>query len=404
MFRTNLMRILGRGLAAGLFWFSVGLAAADLQVAQVLEVKGSAAIYNQQGMARAALKGGSVVGEEGVETGQGRKLTLALDDGSRLELGPNTRLKLNDQETSDTISVFLFIGRLLAHISPMKSEEPVFSVQTLTTTAGVRGTDFEAAAGMDGGSLVSVESGAVELAMDGGQELLKSGEQAEVSYDGKLKKGQRKPMTDQQWQKWFQAREQFFIEHSDQVLNVLTRRIERSRALIAEQDRKMAGQKKILAALYEQGKLTPEQLRLEAAKQIRVYMKLLNNLSQADNTLLAVNYIVNNISEQVKLNPDRFTPECKKQIASTLNKLQKMNVPALYQQDRKIIALHFAGIMKTAEKWGLEGEVWRNLPAKTRQRMLQKWQEQKQGGQEGEPGPKGAKQPLKRPAKARENK
>jgi len=405
MSNSRMMRILGQALAAGLFLFSVGLAAADLQAAQVLELKGTAAIFNQQGMARAALKGGSVLGEEVVQTGQGSKLTLGFDDGSKLELGPNTRLKVNDQETSGSVSVFLFLGRLFARIVPMQSEEPAFAVQTLTTTAGVRGTDFEMAAGMDGGSLVSVETGAVELASDGGQDQLKAGEQAEVSYDGKLTKAKRGPMTDQQWQKWFQSREQFFTQHSDQVVNVLTRRIERSRALIAEQDRKMAAEKKILAALYEQGKLTPEQLRQEAAKQIRVYMKLITNLSQADNTLLAVNYIINNAEEQIKLNPDRFTPEFKSQIRSTLGKLKKMDIAALHKQDRQVIAVHFAGIMKSAKKWKLEGEVWRNLPAKTRQRIIQKWQEQKQGGSKGAPVPKqGAKEPPRRPAKAQEKK
>lgn len=374
----KMIKVLGRICGLAVFLFSVSLYALDIQAAQISESSGVVTIFNVEGSGRGGLVGQAVLPDEVVETGQNSKATLLFDDGSKVEMGPNSRLKIDDQVTTGNTSIFLFLGHIFARIVPLKSEEPAFSVQTLSTTAGVRGTEFEVAAGMDGGSLVSVQKGDVDVVSEGTTVgiTLKEGEEASADFEGKLARAKRADRKDVDWDRWFTARQQFFVKNPERVVNVLLRRIERNRIMIAEQDRKMAAQKKIIAAYYEQGKLTPEQIRNQVARDIDVYMRLITRLSRADNNLLGVNYILNHADEMIAMAPNAYTPEFKDQVAKARKQLAALDIAKIHKQDKQLVALHFAGVMRAAKKWNLQDEVWRDLPPKAKERIMKKWQEQ----------------------------
>ena len=391
----KMLRVFCRIFVLAAFLFSLGLYAQDMGAAQISQASGDVAIFNLQGMARGGLVGQAVRPDEVVETGPKGKATLLFDDGSKIEMGPNTRLKIDDQVTTGTTSVFLFLGRIFARIVPLKTEEPAFSVQTLSSTAGVRGTDFEVAAGMDGGSLVSVEHGDVEVVSDGSTAplALKAGEEANATFDGKLARDKRAERKDEEWNKWLAARQDFFAKNPTQVVNMLLRRIERNRILIAEQDKKMGEQNRVIAVYYQQGKLTPEQVREQVSKEIDVYMRLMNRLSRADNNLVGVNYILSHANEMIMLSPNAYTPEFRDQVGAARKKLDALDVAKIHKQDKQLIAVHFARVMKAAKKWNLQDEVWKDLPPKARERVIKKWQEQEALEQQQQqpkpkPGPK----------------
>jgi len=365
-------------LGVSAFLFSASLFGLTLQAAVITEVKGPVKIINQQGASRAAVNGASVMGDEIVDTGKGGRAALVFDDGSKVELGPSTRVKVNDMMLTGNTTVLLYLGRLFAHIIPAQSAEHSYEVQTLTTTAGVRGTEFEVAAGMDGSSLVSVENGRVDVILEENEVSVQAGEEANISYDGKVMKGRRGKRTDEEWQNWFSTRQQYFIDHSGQVVDHLSRTIDRTRNRISDQDRKMEVMKKQMGRAYEQGNLSYGQARNIARKEIDSYMKSMTALAQTDNKLMAVDYIISQAQEQIKQNPDAFNPEFKDKISTVRSILNQMNVAEIHKQDKQILARHMVVIMKTAKKYELQDEVWRKLPPKTRKQLIQKAEQRKQ--------------------------
>jgi len=374
----QMSKFLGAALSLSLFVFSADVCGQEIAAAVVSEVKGSVKIISQDGIARDAAVNAAVLGEEIVETEPESKAALIFDDGSRIELGPSTRLKVNDQVYTGASSVLLYIGRLFAHILPAQNEESVFTVQTLTATAGVRGTDFEAAAGMDGASLVGVDEGAVDVISEEGSITVGPGEEADVSYDGKISRLKRARRSSEEWQGWFQNRQQFFIDHSDQVLNILSRNIELSRGRIADQDKKIAALKSQIQASYQKPGISYYQARNGIKKQIPDYMKMMRSLGEADNRLAAVDYIIAKADDMAQATPAAFSPAFREKVSAQRARLKGMNVAEIHRQNRQILAAHFTGIWAAAKKYSLQQEVWRNLSPRARQQMLKKWQDQKQ--------------------------
>ena len=378
MSRHRTLRIFRAFIAMSAFLLSTSLFALTLQAASITEIKGQVKIMDQQGKSRAAVDNAPVMGDEIVDTGKGGSAVLVFDDGSKVELGPSTRVMVNDMMLTGNTNILLYLGRLFAHIMPSQGEDHSYEVQTLSTTAGVRGTEFEVAAGMDGSCLVSVENGQVDLSLEENEVSVSGGEEADISYDGKIVKGRRGKRTDAEWQNWFSTRQQFFIDHSGQVVDHLSRTIDRTRNRISDQDAKMLEMKKRLAKAYDQGNLTYGQARNIARKEIDSYMKSMVLLAQTDNKLMAVDYIISQAQEQIKQNPNAFSPEFKDKIATVQAILNQMNVQQMHKRDQQILFVHMMGIMKTAKKYDLQGEVWRKLPPKTRQQIIKKVEQRKQ--------------------------
>jgi len=382
MKRWEQIRVCGYLLSFLALSFSLNLYAFELSAAQFEQVQGQVFVINESGKSRVGLKGGEVLSDEVVETKAGSRAVLVFDDGSRVLLGPNTRLKVNDPMTDGGSSVMLFLGRIFSKVVPRISEEPVFTVQTLTSTAGVRGTDFEVATGMDGSDIIGVDDGEVIVSTDSEESPVKKGEEAEVSNDGIVKKVKRKPRTDEEWEQWFKQREQFFIEHSELVLNNLSRKIETSRARIKEQDDKLTELKKQLTEQAEGKRVFYFRVRNQLKQQIHIYSRMLSNLGQVNNRLAAVDNIISQAEEQIRLHPEAYSREFQDKIKSARAKLDAMNVKELYKENRKMIKNHFAMLARLAKRFNLEKELFRSLPAKTKKQILNKLRDEQKSFQE----------------------
>jgi hypothetical protein len=93
------------------------------------------------------------------------------------------------------------------------------------------------------------------------------------------------------------------------------------------------------------------------------------------------------------LSPNAYTPEFRDQVGAARKKLDALDVAKIHKQDKQLIAVHFARVMKAAKKWNLQDEVWKDLPPKARERVIKKWQEQEALEQQQQqpkpkPGPK----------------
>ena len=105
--------------------------------------------------------GGTIVTEEDGSA------FVRMRDGSLLNLGKSTRLKLSGYEFQPKkkrrASFKLFVGRIWARISEFVGSENEYVIETQNAVSGVRGTEFIAAYDENGESSVMVVRGSVEM-------------------------------------------------------------------------------------------------------------------------------------------------------------------------------------------------------------------------------------------------
>ncbi len=361
-------------LAVIVLLFAGTLSGFEIQAGEIALVKGDVWVISPDGTKHKAEQGEIITSEEIIETGANSKAVIKMEDGSEIELGSSTRIQINDPSVEARSSLFLFLGRVFAKIIPQKSEEPVFTIESISCVAGVRGTEFDMAVGMDGSALVSVEEGEVELSGEAGPLNLFSGEEAELTPEGKWQKRKRIKRTEKDWQSWFQARQQFFIKNSERVINRMVRRTVILQSQIQRHDLLLRNKQKKLKTLYEQGRLPYEKARRIARRQIRTYLRMLSALAKADSQLRAINFIIWKAEQEVKQNPSAYSDEFKKSIADARRKLNQIGIKELHRKNRRMIRTHLLLVIRTAKKYNLEAELWRNLPPKVRKRILEKAQ------------------------------
>ena len=361
-------------LAVIVLLFAGMLSGFEIQAGELALVKGDVWVISPDGTKHKAEQGEIITSEEIIETGANSKAVIKMEDGSEIELGSSTRIQINDPSVEARSSLFLFLGRVFAKIIPQKSEEPVFTIESISCVAGVRGTEFDMAVGMDGSALVSVEEGEVELSGEAGPLNLFSGEEAELTPEGKWQKRKRIKRTEKDWQSWFQARQQFFIKNSERVINRLVRRTVILQSQIQRHDLLLRNKQKKLKTLYEQGRLPYEKARRIARRQIRTYLRMLSALAKADSQLRAINFIIWKAEQEIKQHPSAYSDEFKKSIADARRKLNQIGIKELHRKNRRMIRTHLLLVIRTAKKYNLEAELWRNLPPKVRKRILEKAQ------------------------------
>ena len=144
-------------LAVIVLLFAGMLSGFEIQAGEIALVKGDVWVISPDGTKHKAEQGEIITSEEIIETGVNSKAVIKMEDGSEIELGSDTRIQINDPSVEARSSLFLFLGRVFAKIVPQKSEEPSFTIESISCVAGVRGTEFDMAVGMDGSALVSVE-------------------------------------------------------------------------------------------------------------------------------------------------------------------------------------------------------------------------------------------------------
>ena len=359
--------------------FSSSLLAWEIQAGELIKVEGKVWIINPDGTQHLAQIGETVKSEQVIETSEDGKAVLVFDDGSELEIRENSRIQLNDPSVEANNSILLFLGRIFARIMPSRTGEPSFSVEGLSVVAGVRGTEFEMAQAMDGSALVSVEEGEVEVSGEENLVSVKQGEEVEVSPERKWQKRKRRARTPEEWQSWFQAREQFFIQHSSRLIDNFYQRATKIQTRIKAQDQKLKEKSQLLKTAYEQKHLTYFQARRIARKEIQGYMKMLKALARSDRQLVALNYIIYKAEKEIEQSPEAFSEEFKQSIAQAREKLNQLNLKQLHKQNQKIIRSHLILLVATAKKFHLEKELWRNLPPQVRKRILEKARENKKG-------------------------
>ncbi len=100
---------------------------------------------------------------ETVQTPPGGRLEIRVANGTVIRLGESSRLLLGTAAPAGhAFSAKLFLGNLWTRVHKLVSGE-TFHIETENGVAGVRGTEFRIEAGGQGGDLLRVYEGAVEV-------------------------------------------------------------------------------------------------------------------------------------------------------------------------------------------------------------------------------------------------
>ncbi|MCI0519056.1 MAG: FecR domain-containing protein [Chloroflexi bacterium] len=124
--------------------------------------------------------GAAVRAGQRLRTGADSSLTLAFYDGSRMTLGANTLVTLQALEggwdRSLQVEVVQHSGATSHSIVPLRGDEARYIVRTPSSSASVRGTQFDVLVSENGAARYSVESGSVQVSAEQEDVLLAAGQ------------------------------------------------------------------------------------------------------------------------------------------------------------------------------------------------------------------------------------
>jgi len=118
---------------------------------------------------RLVAKGDTLSNGDQLHTFRGAKATLAFDDGSKVEIGPNSNFTL-DTSATEGVSVRLTLGSLRSWVEHMAGRR--FEVHTPTAVCSVRGTEFSVDVDAQGRTGIQMFSGILAVGDNRGNEML----------------------------------------------------------------------------------------------------------------------------------------------------------------------------------------------------------------------------------------
>ncbi len=157
----------------------------SMNTAQIATAAGRVSI--ERGGEMWAVSGGQEIqAGQVMVTGSDGFAELALPDGSRLEIFPNSRFAFRANRFSLRDMIDLYLGKIRFHVQKLTKDDPSIRVTSPTAVISVRGTTFDVEVSPTESTIVSVEEGAVAVRhrlMPGQEVLVQGGESIEVVAD-----------------------------------------------------------------------------------------------------------------------------------------------------------------------------------------------------------------------------
>ena len=154
-----------------------------------------------------------------IRTGPESSAELVFPDGSLLTIRSNSAMQLSPHKrrAKAKSSVLLFFGRVWNKVVKAVGAENSYEITTANAVCGVRGTEFETAVGEDGTVRVRVLEGAVSVAGDSNENLLRAGSEAQANEAGvgESRKVSPKP----RWRAWNQAKLRRFGQQARPIID-----------------------------------------------------------------------------------------------------------------------------------------------------------------------------------------
>lgn len=288
---------------------------------RVEEASGSVRV-ERGGVMRAIGQGAAIHNGDTLITGKDGRIRFTLADVGSFTLESDTSVSIDelfDEAEDEPMALRMAAGYLWARVSRLSSSKRRLEVHTPTVIAGVRGTEFELAAGADGSAAMTVDEGSVELAVNGDTLLVDKGSMAEVDADtGKGVLARTPERLRRDWKAWR-------AERALRLPDRLPVAVERASAKVSRMERELSvlggsvfgkaddlaralediraalGKKGNKAAL-RQARLAAGRTGMELRREVRVYRRALNRLR------VEVNF-AGTLEDSLKAAGDRVPPE-----------------------------------------------------------------------------------------------
>jgi len=196
------------------FLFGLNLHSQEEPVGKVDFMVGKATVTTKDKKTRTLKKGYIFYGGESVATASGATVKIVLKNKSVVKVMPNSNIIINDVKfgkESDRYAFGVVKGGMSSKVSKL-GQKDYYKVYGPTSVAGVRGTEFLVAVGVNGNTDVMVKEGAVSLEGEQKREAVKAGEKVEVSLTEEPKK---EAVKEENLDKEFNS----FVEKNEKVEN-----------------------------------------------------------------------------------------------------------------------------------------------------------------------------------------
>lgn len=164
-----------------IFVFLINTTLSAKTIAVIIKVKGTVSLYKDNKISQQKLRRGTRLnaGDKIVTDKKGYTAIRFIDDRSFLRIRSNSTCTIRTrQEKNETIkNVFLEVGTIYARITKQNTK---FEVQTPTSVASVKGTEWVTKQILKGGTFYYCKSGVIEVSNDVGSALCRAGEMVEV--------------------------------------------------------------------------------------------------------------------------------------------------------------------------------------------------------------------------------
>lgn len=364
--------------------------AAPLEEGVVDEVRGKVAVKTWDNQDRVIGPGVFLWSGDIVETGKDGFLRVIMSDGTLLELRANTRIEIIDSRTtkSGNPAVVVYLGRIWAWVAKNPAGGTAFECQTPTAVAGVRGTEFDLAVGIDGATRIGVDEGVVDVDADGRAVSVTKDQETTVEGDQAPRAPMKYQRSEDDWQNWVRSRQDALVKNADQILPWMLGDVKRSREGLRALREQGAQKFKALQEYARRQRLEGKQVRLspQQRREIVTYLAQLygsvQELQRADRRMMAKYYLLTRIALDVKQNPEAYTPEFRETIAKIMAELEKLDIAQIHQENLKIIDGYSEAIERIAERLQLGSALQRRVVGNRRADLEQarkQYREQRKG-------------------------
>lgn len=250
------------------------------QIGYISSVRGKSKVVRLDQSKNAVLK---MVVYEGdtIITSAGSTLEITTKKEDIIKVNENTRLTVSKNvvknRSGNSLGLSLGTGSIACKVKKLSTESS-FEIYTPTAVAGVRGTDFAVAAGIDGSAQVSVSEGMVNVGKDNADVNVAPGQKTTALLGDKA--APQASAIDANIEKWLNSQNTEVRANPEKTLDAMQAHL----ANVEENSKKLAEQSEITKA--EAAPATKEELQKSEADALRLSSRY-SATTCANNEILA---------------------------------------------------------------------------------------------------------------------
>jgi hypothetical protein len=293
----------------------------EMPVGRIDRIKGSVVVETGKGRKEPGRAGLPLFPGDEIMTGEDAKVWFSLGRSGQFVLGDQAQVSVDElsaSEAGDSNPVLrLILGRLSNMIQRLKEKAGGFRLHTPTAVVGIRGTRFDAVVSLDGTSVIVVDEGSVEVAVDDQKTTVAKGQMTEVAI------GERPalpspaiPREQRDWRAWRKKRIRLFFKRLPRTAPRFRQRFEEGGQRFTEFSLRVqqagrdleATMKRARQARMEKNRPRLRRSLMTLKARVKRFKRMTGHFRRALNRVRAVGKFSLRVERAVAKNRGRFTP------------------------------------------------------------------------------------------------